>query len=73
MFHSQPYAIDAPPRTSGYFHNTAVEIVNSKKQALKDGDEAVARQIGQGNDILGILSRGFAFLDYGWTSLLTIN
>ena len=58
---------------SDVFHNTAVEIANSKKQALKDGDEAVARQIGQGNDILGILSRGFAFLDYGWTSLLTIN
>ena len=40
-------------------HNTAVEIVNSKKRALEDGDEGVARQIGQGKDILSILSRGF--------------
>jgi hypothetical protein len=38
-------------------HNTAVEIVNSKKRALEDGDEAVARQIGQGKDVLSILSR----------------
>jgi len=58
---------------SDVFHNTAVEIVNSKKQALKDGDEAVARQIGEGNDILSILSRDFIFLDYEWNSLLTIN
>ena len=42
---------------SDVFHNTAAEIVNSKKRAFKDGDEAVARQIGQGNDILSILSR----------------
>ena len=58
---------------SDVFHNTAVEIINSKKRALKDGDEAVARQIGQGKDILSILSRGFLLLDYRWTSLLTIN
>ena len=42
---------------SDVFHNTAAEIVNSKKRAFKDGDEAVARQISQGNDILSILSR----------------
>jgi hypothetical protein len=54
-------------------HNTAVEIINSKKRALEDGDEAVARQIGQGKDILSILSRGFSFFGYAWTSLLTIN
>jgi len=58
---------------SDAIHDTAVEIVNSKKRALEDGDKAVARQIGQGNDILGILSRDFSFLDYGWTPLLTIN
>ena len=40
-------------------HNTAVEVINSKKRALEDGDEAVARQIGEGKDILSILSRGF--------------
>jgi len=43
---------------SDVIHNTAVEIVNSKKRALEDGDEAVASQIGQGKDILSILSRG---------------
>ena len=57
---------------SDVIHNTAVEIVNSKKRALEDGDEAVASQIGQGRDILSILSGG-SFLDYTWTSLLTIN
>jgi hypothetical protein len=58
---------------SDIVHNTAVEIINSKKRALEDGDKAVARQIGQGKDILSILSRCFSFLDYIWTSLLTIN
>ena len=58
---------------SDVIHETAVEIVNSKKRALEDGDEAVARQIGEGKDILSILSRDFSFLDYGWTSFLTIN
>ena len=45
-------------------HNTAVEIINSKKRARKDGNEAVASQIGQGKDILSLLSRAFSFLDY---------
>ena len=58
---------------SDVMHNTAVEIINSKKQALEDGDEALARQIGQGKDILSILSRGFSFLDYSWPLLLAIN
>ena len=58
---------------SDVIHNTSVEIINSKKRALEDGDEAVAKQIGQGKDILSILSRGFSFLDYGCTSLLTIH
>ena len=50
---------------SDVVHNTAVEIINSKKRAFKDGDEEVARQIGQGKDILSILSKSFSFLDYG--------
>ena len=58
---------------SDIIHNTAVEIINSKKQVLKDSDEAVARPIDQGKDILSILSTGFLFLDYAWPSLLTIN
>jgi hypothetical protein len=58
---------------SDVIHNTSVEIINSKKQALEDGDEAVARQIGEGKDILSILSRGFSFLDNAWTSRLPIS
>ncbi|KAF8199596.1 cytochrome P450 [Pholiota molesta] len=38
-------------------HNTSVEILQSKKKALEEGDEAVSRQIGQGKDILSILMR----------------
>ena len=58
---------------SDVIHGTAVEIINSKKRALEDGDEAVARQIGQGKDILSILSRGLLFLNHAWSLLLTIN
>ncbi|KAJ3504638.1 hypothetical protein NLJ89_g7834 [Agrocybe chaxingu] len=35
--------------------NTSVEILESKKKALAEGDDALARQIGQGKDILSIL------------------
>ena len=52
---------------SDVIHNTAVEIINSKKRALEDGDEAVARQIGEGKDIISILSEDFSFLDYAST------
>ncbi|KAJ3516546.1 hypothetical protein NLJ89_g1046 [Agrocybe chaxingu] len=38
-------------------HKTAVEIIETKKAALAEGDKAVARQIGQGKDILSILLR----------------
>ena len=38
------------------FHNTSVEILEGKKKALEEGDEAVTQQIGQGNDIISILS-----------------
>ncbi|KAF9475405.1 cytochrome P450 [Pholiota conissans] len=38
-------------------HNTSIEIFESKKKALAEGDEAVSRQIGQGKDILSILMR----------------
>lgn len=38
-------------------HNTSLEIFESKKRALLDGDEAVTRQVGQGKDILSILMR----------------
>ncbi|KAF8896616.1 cytochrome P450 [Infundibulicybe gibba] len=38
-------------------HQTSVTIFEEKKQALKAGDEAVSRQIGQGKDIMSILMR----------------
>ncbi|CAA7265718.1 unnamed protein product [Cyclocybe aegerita] len=38
-------------------HKTAVEIIETKKAALAEGDKAAARQIGQGKDILSILLR----------------
>jgi hypothetical protein len=37
-------------------HNTSIEILESKKRALKEGDDAVAKQIGGGKDIISILS-----------------
>jgi hypothetical protein len=37
-------------------YNTSVEILEAKKRALMEGDEAVARQIGRGKDIISILS-----------------
>lgn len=38
------------------FHNTSVEIFEAKKKALEEGDEAVTQQIGQGKDIMSVLS-----------------
>ncbi|KDR76361.1 hypothetical protein GALMADRAFT_68089 [Galerina marginata CBS 339.88] len=38
-------------------YNTSIEILESKKKALAEGDEAVAKQIGQGKDIMSILLR----------------
>jgi hypothetical protein len=58
---------------SDVIHNTSIEIINSKKRALEDGDEAVARQIGEGKDILSILSTCFSFLDDAWNSRLPIS
>jgi len=37
-------------------HNTSVEILEAKKRVLMEGDEAVAKQIGRGKDIISILS-----------------
>lgn len=34
---------------------TAVEILEAKRRSLREGDEAVARQIGQGKDIMSVL------------------
>ncbi|KAF8640256.1 hypothetical protein AX16_010151 [Volvariella volvacea WC 439] len=38
-------------------HETSVEIIEGKKKALREGDEAVARQIGHGKDIISILCK----------------
>jgi hypothetical protein len=35
--------------------STAIEILEAKQLALREGDEAVARQVGQGNDIMSVL------------------
>jgi hypothetical protein len=37
-------------------YNTAAEILEGKRRALKDGNEAIRRQIGGGKDIISILS-----------------
>ncbi|KAF8183371.1 cytochrome P450 [Pholiota molesta] len=38
-------------------YKTSMEIYESKKKALEDGDEALARQVGRGKDIMSILLR----------------
>lgn len=37
-------------------YNTSIEILDAKKRALEEGDDAVSRQIGKGKDIISILS-----------------
>ena len=37
------------------FHETSVEILETKKEALRRGDQALSAQIGQGKDIISIL------------------
>ncbi|RPD69487.1 cytochrome P450 [Lentinus tigrinus ALCF2SS1-7] len=44
-------------RISGILNRRSVEIYEDKKRALKQGDEAVMRQIGEGKDIMSILMR----------------
>ena len=40
-----------------YRHEFSVKVYEEKKRALEEGDEAVTRQLGQGKDILSILSK----------------
>ena len=42
------------------FHNTSVEIYEAKKHAFQQGNE-LAAQIGQGKDIITILSTQISF------------
>lgn len=37
-------------------HSTSVEIIESKKKALRLGDEEISKQIGHGKDIISTLS-----------------
>lgn len=39
-----------------FMHDTSLEIYNSKKRAIAEGNEAVLKQVGQGKDIMSILS-----------------
>jgi hypothetical protein len=36
-------------------HNTSAEILEAKRRALQQGDEAVTKQIGGGKDIISVL------------------
>lgn len=36
--------------------NTSNEVFNARKQAIEKGEEAMSQQVGQGKDILSILS-----------------
>lgn len=38
-------------------HNTSMEILETKKKALQEGDQALAAQISQGKDIISILCK----------------
>ncbi|KAJ3797629.1 cytochrome P450 [Lentinula aff. detonsa] len=40
-----------------YMHELSVEIYQDKKRALKEGDEAVIKQIGKGKDLLSIMMK----------------
>jgi hypothetical protein len=37
-------------------HNTSVNILETKKRALNEGDEGLTKQAGQGKDIISVLS-----------------
>ena len=43
------------------FHNTSVEIYETKKHAFQQGDEELSAQIGQGKDIISVLSTSISF------------
>lgn len=42
---------------------TSKEVFNHKKMALMKGDDAVVHQIGEGNDIISILSKSCSYQD----------
>lgn len=42
-------------RVVDVLHGTAEKVIESKKRAMKDGDEALASQVGRGKDLISIL------------------
>ncbi|TEB40171.1 cytochrome P450 [Coprinellus micaceus] len=44
-------------RVVDVLHGTAEKVIESKKRAMKDGDEALASQVGRGKDLISILLR----------------
>jgi hypothetical protein len=54
---------------SDLLHKTSLEIFEGKRKALAEGDEAVERQIGQGKDIMSILSMSL-FVSFASTNFL---
>jgi hypothetical protein len=42
-------------------HVTSVEIYTAKKKALEEGEEALTQQVGQGRDIISILSKSDSY------------
>ena len=43
------------------FHETSVEILETKTEALRRGDQVLATQIGRGKDIISILCAIYFF------------
>ena len=43
-------------------HNTCIEILDAKRHALMEGEEAFAKQTGKGKDIISILCMCISFI-----------
>lgn len=55
-------------------HETSLEIYAEKKKALADGDEALSAKVGQGKDIMSILSKlGFSAKLVTYTDVFRIQ
>lgn len=54
-------------------HSTSVEILETKKNALREGDKALAAQISQGKDVISILCMTPFTLHYTLLTRLIIS
>jgi hypothetical protein len=52
-------------------YKTSVDIINSKRRALEEGDEETERQVARGKDILSILCEFFYFSCFIWRERVT--